>query len=191
MEHICQTFISTGQCTGSDHQTNQYNEQNGHQDRGHFFDTSSTMADDPCCQEHEDKAPNQCTNGEAVCTQHVQEVCHRISPYCLYICDISYDVVHSPTTNLTVVTYDDETCQNAQTTDPCEFFIQHSQGTYRTSVCFTTDCEFSHHYGCTYYSNDDQVDDQECAAATCVSFAGEFPDVTQTYSGTSCGQDET
>ena len=58
MQHVSDTFASAGQCTGSDHQTDQQYKQDRHQDCGHFFDTSCTMADNESCQQHEDEAPN-------------------------------------------------------------------------------------------------------------------------------------
>ena len=46
LQHVFQTFICTGKGTGTNHQSNQHDEQQGHQKLRHFFDTGCAVADD-------------------------------------------------------------------------------------------------------------------------------------------------
>ena len=192
MQHVFQTFVSAGQCAGTNHQTDQQHEQQRHQNLRHFFNTSSTMADDESCQEQEDQREDNSTlQREAISTQHAKEVSHRVSIYSLCFHNVSIDVLHRPTANLAIVAQDDKTGQNAQTACKGPLFIDLAESTDGVFVCFTTNCEFSQHNSCTDQSNHQDVNDQESTAAAVVSFAGEFPDVAQTNCRTGSGQDET
>ena len=149
------------------------------------------MADDEACQQQEDQREDNSTlQREAINTQHTQEVSHGVSIYSLCFNDVSIDVFHCPTANLAVVAQDDEPGQDTQTTCKGPLFVDFTESTDSVFVSFTTNCEFSHHNSCTDQGNHQDVNDQESTTAAVVSFAGEFPDVTQTYSRTSRRQDK-
>ena len=149
------------------------------------------MTQNEGCQEQENQRENNSTlQREAVCAQHAKEVSRRISVYHLCFCNVSVDVFHSPAANLTIVTKDDEACQNADTACKAPFLADGAEGTECIFVCVTTYRKFCHHNCGTDQSNHDDVNQQESTAAAIIRFAGELPDVTQTYSRTCCGQDK-
>ena len=98
------------------------------------------MTQNEGCQEQENQRENNSTlQREAVCAQHAKEVSRRISVYHLCFCNVSVDVFHSPAANLTIVTKDDEACQNAETACKAPFLADGAEGTECIFVCVVED----------------------------------------------------